>query len=340
MDDNGLTPQQRAELDEVLRLRLTATLAEAAAHGMLTRNTVRHVVALATGERRAGRHPRADQWRLELVRTLIAEGTSRTEAVRQASEDLTDELERAACRHWLRRLVPAVVAAPANIPAIDADERLHPSSESDTSAVMALKTKPPASTGKARQALSELNADIVKYRERERELLAEQIQLEKAGVEAVDPQDGASLGNRVLDRAKVLINGYSDAAPIAVDQGARLFTIRLERDAIGEALRAMSQAAIRFGGAALNEFLENGGLERWREIQRGRAAALVAVAEFEAKAEAFRVECRALGAMPTLPGDRQRDPLARDARTLLEAIAAEGFIAQATAEPGLAHWRR
>jgi hypothetical protein len=165
-------------------------------------------------------------------------------------------------------------------------------------------------------------------------LLAEQLELEKAGVV---PEEPSALPN-VRRMAAEMLNGSAPAALGEYNQGERLSLIIRKRAAIAEALQKGSHEHFKLCAVRLAWLLDKHGRE-WREIVRKRAMALLELRKANREAAAFRrMMISAAGIQLSLRCDRQGGPVFGEAVSdpayefLQEAIQ-EGFLLASEVAP-------
>jgi hypothetical protein len=164
--------------------------------------------------------------------------------------------------------------------------------------------------------------------ERDSVLLAEQLRLEKQGVNPAPPDPAPD----PQQMARTLLNGFAGPELPTGSASARLFSIILDRQATQIALDALVSRELEARAIAVAEVMQTG-LGDWRTITRRRALALIELRRANRDAAEFRQAVTALaGVAPGLVCDRHYGPLfgppiaGDQGHSFLEAAAAEGII--------------
>jgi len=140
--------------------------------------------------------------------------------------------------------------------------------------------------------------------QRDRDLLEEQIILEKAKVIPQAPR--TEVDPKTI--ARELLNGFAPPEP-AGKPGERLFAILRQRAGIEIALDALQQNELQNRALAVGEVMQRQGAN-WRELVRRRALAVLELRRANAACAEFRKSVAAIAAGP--PGlvcDRSGGPL-------------------------------
>ncbi|OBQ58037.1 hypothetical protein EFV37_13190 [Mesorhizobium loti] len=143
------------------------------------------------------------------------------------------------------------------------------------------------------------------FRDRDKALLAEQIQLEQAGIRPAEPQSGPD----ARELAATLLNGHALPKDKLPTPGETLHGIKTERAAIVFALEALESRENQARIMAVAEVMRETEAD-WLEIVRQRAMALLTLRRVNAEAAGFREKVRRLAkANPNLICDVVSGPL-------------------------------
>ena len=157
--------------------------------------------------------------------------------------------------------------------------------------------KPPIGALELLEALGRKRATLM---ERDRDLLTEQVVLEKAKI-APERPSGDVDPQRL---ARQMLNGFAPPEPTG-KPGERLFAILHERAAVEIALDLLQQQDLQHRVLAVGEVMQRSGVE-WRELTRQRALALIALRRANKACSEFRKSVTKIAGMaPGLVCDRQ-----------------------------------
>ncbi|WP_457154704.1 hypothetical protein [Mesorhizobium sp. P5_C1] len=193
---------------------------------------------------------------------------------------------------------------------------------------MATAKRPPETT--AAQEFEAIQIKAASLKARDKELLAEQIELEQAGIRPELPAAGAN----VRDLAAALLEGSAAPAERLPTPGENLHHLILERQAVSFALDALAELENTARRIAAAEMLQESAAE-WREIVRQRALAVLALRRINAAAFDFRERIRRVArTSPNLICDVTSGPLfgppvvGDGAYVFLESAIAAGIISK------------
>jgi hypothetical protein len=143
------------------------------------------------------------------------------------------------------------------------------------------------------QLIDALMAKMGRLRDRDAELLAAQLDLEKTGVRPIAPNAGPD----VRDLATALLNGHALPADREPTNETRLYGIVTERKAIKIAIEALQSRETQARIIAAAEVIQETSAD-WRAIVRRRALAVLDLRRANAEAAEFREHVRRLAKQP------------------------------------------
>jgi hypothetical protein len=133
--------------------------------------------------------------------------------------------------------------------------------------------------------LAQLAKKIAGLRDRDKELLAEQLTLEAEGFRPTPRQAGPTIRERAMN----LVNGFALPVDKAPTPAERLHAVVDEREAIKLATEALEQRETQQRVVALNAMMDEGAAD-WRKIVRRRVMALLELRAANREAALFRGE--------------------------------------------------